>query len=110
MEGLDSEAAAEVAYTESYQLNAAFVPNLVALGKLHFRQRKWDDSLKTLQAALLNQMNIESDTMKVDIFYHMGMLRVELQDLRRARDMFSRALAINSQHGPSKAAMDEINL
>ena len=63
-----------------------------------------------LQAALLNQMSIQSDAIKVDIFYHMGRLRVQMQDLRRARDMFSRALAIDKEHTPSKIALDDINL
>jgi tetratricopeptide (TPR) repeat protein len=99
------EAAALQYYTECFDYDATYLPNLFRLGKLHFRKENWDKALKIFQTMLLHQMNIESNEQRVDIFFHLGVLRQKLGDPRKAKDMFNRALGYDPEHAPSKAAL-----
>jgi tetratricopeptide (TPR) repeat protein len=96
------------AWQASFSLNASYVPNIISLGKLHMQLGESEDALRVFQTALLHQHAIDSDATKVDVFYHLGLLRKRGGDLRRAKDMFSRALSIDPQHGPSQEALREI--
>ena len=97
--------AALVAYKAAQQQNSSYVPNLVSLGKLHFRHERWEDSFQVFQAALLNQLSIRDAGLKVDVFYHLGELRLKKGEVRRARDMFTRALSANRDHAPSQEGL-----
>jgi tetratricopeptide (TPR) repeat protein len=99
------ETAALQYYTECFDYDATYLPNLFRLGKLHFRKENWDKALKIFQTMLLHQMNIESNEQRVDIFYHLGVLRQKLGDPRKAKDMFNRALGYDPDHAPSKSAL-----
>lgn len=92
-------------YTECFDYDATYLPNLFRLGKLHFKRENWDKALKIFQTMLLHQMHIESNEQRVDIFYHLGVLRQKLGDPRKAKDMFNRALGYDPGHAPSKAAL-----
>lgn len=101
----DEDAALEY-YTQCFEYDATYLPNLERLGKLHFRRQDWERALKIFQTMLLHQMKIESTAQKVDIFYHLGVIRREMGDARKARDMFGRALGHDPDHAPSKAALE----
>ena len=96
-------------YTECFDYDATYLPNLFRLGKLHFRKENWDKALKIFQTMLLHQMNIESNDQRVDIFFHLGVLRQKLGDARKAKDMFNRALGYDPEHAPSKAALAQLD-
>ena len=96
------------AYDAAHKVDASYIPNLLSLGKLLYQREDWDQSLKIFQTLLLHQMNIEKDSDKVDIYYHLGMVRWHQGDLRRAKDMFNRALNIDKTHQPSKDAMAQL--
>lgn len=96
-------------YTECFDYDATYLPNLFRLGKLHFRKENWDKALKIFQTMLLHQMHIESNEQRVDIFYHLGVLRHKLGDPRKAKDMFNRALGYDPEHAPSKAALASLD-
>lgn len=103
----DIDAAYE-AYDAAHKVDASYIPNLLSLGKLLYQKQDWDQSLKIFQTLLLHQMNIEKDADKVDIYYHLGMVRWHQGDTRRAKDMFNRALNIDGSHGPSKEAISQL--
>ncbi len=102
------EAGAHEAYLAAHKIDASYIPNLISLGKLLYRAQDWDESLKIFQTLLLHQMSINSDDDKVDVYYHLGMVRLEQGDGRRAKDMFNRALNINSDHTPSREALQQL--
>jgi Tfp pilus assembly protein PilF len=68
----------------------------------------WDRSLKVFTTMLLHQNNIESAEQRVEIFYHLGVLRLKTDDARKAKDMFNRALGIDPDHAPSRAALESL--
>ena len=100
--------AAYSAYDAAHKVDASYIPNLLSLGKLLYQRQAWDDALKIFQTLLLHQMNIEKNADKVAIYYHLGMVRWQQGDPRRAKDMFNRALNIDSSHAPSREAMSQL--
>ena len=90
-------------FTQCFEYDATFVPNLVRLGRLHFRRSDWDRALKIFQTVLLHQMKLDRDG-RVEVFFHLGKVRHALGDDRKAKDMFNRALALDPEHQPSREA------
>ncbi len=99
-------ATAQTAYEAAYDIDATYIPNLLSLGRLYFRQEDWERSLKIFQTLLLHQMKIKEQEDKLDVYYYLGMVRVKTGDERRARDMFNRALAIDKTHEPTLKALE----
>jgi tetratricopeptide (TPR) repeat protein len=100
--------AAEEAYQAVFELDDSHIPNLLSLGKLHYKRDEVEEAKEKFQKLLLHQMKLESDEQKVDVYYHLGKIRLELGDDRRAKDMFNRALSIDGNHEPSKQALQEL--
>ncbi|MDX9721049.1 MAG: tetratricopeptide repeat protein [Myxococcota bacterium] len=100
--------AALASFKSAHAINATYMPNLFDLGRLYFEQEDWQEAMKYFQNMLLNQMNIKEKSMKVEVFYYLGMVRVKTDDPRRARDMFTRALSIEPNHAPSKEALGQL--
>ena len=96
-------------YVEDYEaarkIDATYVPNLLSLGKVYYHQQDWDSALKILQTLLLHQMKNKDDEAKVEMYYYLGQVRLQKDDARRAKDMFNRALGVDPDHEPSKAAL-----
>ncbi len=95
-------------YEAAHELDATYVPNLLSLGACYFEDEGWDKALRIYQTLLLHQSEIDDDGEKADVFWHLGRVRQELGDPRRAKDMFSRALMLVPDHGPSKAGLEDL--
>ncbi len=103
----DQDAALE-AYEAARKVDATYVPNLLSLGKMLYQKQDWDQALKIFQTLLLHQMSIERDEEKVEMYYHLGQVRLHKGDERRAKDMFNRALGIDKEHAPSLEALEQL--
>jgi len=88
-------------YRECFEADASYVPNLVRLGKLHFRREDWAQALRIFQTVLLHQMKLDKSG-RVDVFYHLGRVRLALGESRKAKDMFNRALSLDPSHADAK--------
>jgi golgin subfamily B member 1 len=89
-------------------IDPSFLPAQLDLGKYHFSQENWTDALKVFQKMLLNQANINEKQDKVDLFFYLGMVRVQTGDKARAKDMFKRALTVDPNHTPSQDALNQL--
>jgi tetratricopeptide (TPR) repeat protein len=96
------------AYTACFDFDATYVPNLVRLAKMHYRREDWDKALKVYQTTLLHQMKLDKSD-RVDVFYHLGMVRIARGEARQAKNMFTRALSQNPDHAPSKQALADLS-
>ena len=96
--------AALAAYTACFEFDATYVPNLLRLAKMHYRREDWDPALKVYQTILLHQMKLDKPE-RVDVFYHLGKVRVARGEERRAKNMFTRALSQDPNHELSKQAL-----
>jgi tetratricopeptide (TPR) repeat protein len=95
-------------YEAARKIDATYVPNLLSLGKLLYAKQDWDSALKILQTLLLHQMSIKDPSDKLDMYYYLGQVRLQTGDARRAKDMFNRALGVDSSHQPSLDALSQI--
>ncbi|MFU8803745.1 MAG: hypothetical protein ACNA8W_08060, partial [Bradymonadaceae bacterium] len=96
------------AYETAHKIDATYIPNLLSLGKLVFKKEDWEHATKIFQILLLHQMNIKDNDDKVEVYYHFGEIRRRTGDARGAKDMFNRALRIDTHHAPSRQAMSEL--
>lgn len=103
-EAQGNDDAALAAYTACFEFDATYVPNLLRLAKMHYRREDWDPALKVYQTILLHQMKLDKSD-RVDVFYHLGQVRVARGEERRAKNMFTRALSQDPNHEPSKQAL-----
>ncbi len=102
------EDAAWNSFDAAHKVDASYLPNLLSLGKLLYRRQTWDDALKIFQTLQLQLMNISEAETKVDVFYHLGMIRWYQSDHRRAKDMFRRALGIDPGHLASLESLQKL--
>ena len=103
----DLEAARE-AFEAAHKIDATYIPNLLSLGKLEVRLEEWEAALKIFQTLLLHQMSIEQSSDKVELYYNLGLVRKNMGDERRAKDMFNRALGIDSSHELSQQELQTL--
>jgi hypothetical protein len=101
-------AAARVMLEESFEINGTSVPTILALGALLRQLGEREESLRVLQTGLLYQHSIQDPVVKVELFCLLGHLRSEVGDPRRAREMFSRALAVDPEHAESLDALKQL--
>ncbi|MEZ4470270.1 MAG: tetratricopeptide repeat protein [bacterium] len=95
------------AYTACFEFDATWLPNLMKLGRLHYRRSDWNNALRVFQTALLHQMKLEREE-RAELFYHLGQIRLALEEPRKAKDMFGRALAQVPDHAPSREALEKL--
>lgn len=100
--------AGRVVLEESFEMNGTSIPTIVALGALLRQLGEREESLRVLQTGLLYQHSIQDPAVKVELFCLLGHLRSEVGDPRRAREMFSRALALDPEHAESLAALEQL--
>jgi hypothetical protein len=101
-------AAARVMLEESFEINGTSVPTILALGALLRQLGEREESLRVLQTGLLYQHSIQDPVVKVELYCLLGHLRSEVGDPRRAREMFSRALAVDPEHAESLDALKQL--
>ena len=95
-------------YEAAHELDATYLPNLISLGQWYFTNEQWDNALKIFQTLLLHQSEIQDAEQKADVFWHLGRIRQQLGDARRAKDMFSRALMLVPGHERSKKGLETL--
>lgn len=96
-------------FQAAYDLDATYIPNLLSLGRIYVARESWEDALKIFQTLLLHQMKIQNKADKRDVYYNLGLVRRAHGDMRRAKDMFNRALGVDRDHAPSQQALDELS-
>lgn len=89
--------AALISHQECFKLDNKNLPNILALSDILYQLQNFSEGLKVLQVALLKKNEL-SDMQCLQMYYLMGMIRSQLGEERRAKDMFRRALQINPEH------------
>lgn len=102
-------ASARAAYEEAHRLDSTYVANLLSFGKFLFDQAEWEEAKKIFQILLLHQMNIDDDEDKLELYFYLGSVREQLGEESGARDMYKRALRIDSDHPDVNAALEALD-
>ena len=101
-------AGAREAFEAANAIDKNNIANNLELGILLYEDGKYEEAGKVMNTLLLHQMNIKDKELKLKIFYYLGMNRLKLNEPKRAKDMFTRALGVDPNHEPSKAALASI--
>ncbi|MCK9462146.1 MAG: tetratricopeptide repeat protein [Proteobacteria bacterium] len=89
------------AYQTAYDMDTAHLPTLLALADVLYRQSEWDKAFKLYQMVLVHHREAQGKDEIVDIFYRLGRIKAEVQERRKALNMFDKALEIDPAHKPT---------
>ncbi len=104
----DADAALE-AYDEAQRIDATYIPNMLSRGRVLLESGDYEGAKKNFQVLLLHHTKIKDPAKKVAMYYHLGEARRHLGEERGARDMYKRALRIDSDHGPSQEGLELVD-
>ncbi len=97
--------AARAAYREGQTTQPPSIPAMRALARLLGDEGEWAAALDVLLAALLHQATLEPGD-RAELYYAIGIARLQTGDEPRAGEMFRRALALAPDHAGARAALD----
>ena len=95
-------------YRKCHTFDATHLQTLRNLSALLVKGAQWNDALPVLQAALLQQSKLDPDD-RVRLFLQLGETRDAMGDFRKARDMYTRVLNIESDNAVAKEALDRLS-
>lgn len=101
------KAAAE--YDKAYRIDTTYTPVVVAIGKLAMGQQDWEKARRIYRAMLLQ--NIDEATAgitKGDVYYALGQIHEQLEETKKAVNMYERGLEIKPDHADLQAALARI--
>ena len=91
------KAAAE--YDKAYRIDTTYTPVVVAIGKLAMGQQDWEKARRIYRAMLLQ--NIDEATAgisKADVYYALGQIHEQMEETKKAVNMYERGLEIKPEH------------
>jgi golgin subfamily B member 1 len=89
------------AYQTAYDSDTGHLPTLLALADVLFRQSEWDKAFKLYQMVLVHHRESQGKDEIVEIFYRLGRIKAEVQERRKALNMYDKALEIDPTHKPT---------
>jgi golgin subfamily B member 1 len=93
-------------FDKAYRLDSTYGPTLVALGRIHMAQEDWSNVRRIYRSMLLQNIDENAGISKEDIFYHLGLAHLELDETSKALSMFERGLEVAPEHDGILAAME----
>ena len=85
-------------FDKAYRLDSTYGPTLVALGRIYFAQEDWGNVRRIYRSMLLQNIDETAGIAKQDIFYHLGLAHLELDENSKALSMFERGLEVAPDH------------
>ncbi|MGD8860164.1 MAG: tetratricopeptide repeat protein, partial [Myxococcales bacterium] len=104
----DDEAAVK-AYDEAFSMDSQDLAALRGLAAAYFRQKDWDNAHKYYQMLLVHHRDELGTDEVTDTLYHLGLIKREQGEVRKALNMFDKALEEDELHRPTLQAMIEVN-
>ncbi len=101
------KAAAE--YDKAYRIDTTYTPVVVAIGKLAMGQKDWEKARRIYRAMLLQ--NIDEATAgitKADVYCALGQIHEQLEETKKAVNMYERGLEINPEHADLVASLARV--
>jgi tetratricopeptide (TPR) repeat protein len=104
-EKLGDDETAVRAYGEALQLDSQDLDSLTGLASGHYRRKDWENAHKYYQMLLVHRRDDLSSDQITDVHYRLGVIKREQGDLRKALNMFDKALEENDLHKPTLEAL-----
>ncbi|MGB0678717.1 MAG: hypothetical protein ACPGUV_03550 [Polyangiales bacterium] len=93
------------AYSRAYELDSAHLPTLLGLAAAYFGAAQWEHAFKFYQMVLVHHRDGLSSAEVADLFYHLGVIKNEQGQRRKAMNMFDKALEEDGEH---RATLDAL--
>ena len=93
-------------FDKAYRLDSTYGPTLVALGRIHMAQEDWSNVRRIYRSMLLQNIDESAGIAKEEIFYHLGLAHLELDEKSKALSMFERGLEVAPEHDGILAALE----
>ena len=103
----DADAALDL-YNQAYKSDPTNARIAADLGQLNYDRQAWQDALKVFRALLLHKLPPEAGVKKSDVYYMLGMVRLQLNEQSKALNMFERGLEGDKNHSEMRKQYDTL--
>jgi tetratricopeptide (TPR) repeat protein len=86
------------AYKSAFEIEASNLEVIRGMAQTLYRMENWDKSFKYYQMILVQHMDTQNAEDKIDIYYHLGNIKMNLNEPRKALNMYEKALEIDKHH------------
>ena len=93
------------AYRAAYDIDATHLPTLRGIAAIYFKKKDWEKAFKFYQMILVHHKESQTPEQIVDIFYRLGVIKLEVGERRKSLNMFDKALEIDENHRPTLEAV-----
>ncbi|MBN2724949.1 MAG: tetratricopeptide repeat protein [Deltaproteobacteria bacterium] len=96
------------AFNEAFILEKSSLPILKGLASVHYALEQWEEAFSKFKQILVHLQGSDDTDLQTEIYYNLGNIRFKQNDLRRAQNLYDKALEMNHLHRPTLEAMVEL--
>ena len=89
------------AYKAAFDADPSNIETIKGMAQTLYRLKNWDKAFKYYQMILVQHMESQNPQEKIEIYYHLGNIKLNLKEPRKALNMFEKALEIDPHHRPT---------
>lgn len=86
------------AYKSAFEIEASNLEVIRGMAQTLYSMGNWNKSFKYYQMILVQHMDTQDAEDKIDIYYHLGNIKMNLNEPRKALNMYEKALEIDRHH------------
>ncbi|HVV83476.1 MAG TPA: tetratricopeptide repeat protein [Kofleriaceae bacterium] len=95
-------------YEAAYNIDSTYLPTLTGRADLLYKMSDWDGAGKIYQTILVQHRDSQPEAEVVRIYHRLGMVRQQLNERKKALNMFEKALEIDPTHRATLEAVVEL--
>jgi tetratricopeptide (TPR) repeat protein len=109
LEARGDRPAALAAYEEALRVNPTDVNTMTGLGRLYFAGADWEKARRIYQSLVLQNIDDDVGVTKGEVYWALGKIHLELDQVPKAKSMFQRGLEIEPQNPKLKEALSSLS-
>ena len=79
--------------------------SILDTARAHYLKKDWDNASKCYQMILMNNIGSPSTSETIEAYCRLGNIKMNLNEPRKARNMYEKALALDPRHRPALEGM-----
>jgi tetratricopeptide (TPR) repeat protein len=107
-EALDNTEKALKSLRVAYQGDPSDLECIRRTANVHYKRKEWDGSFKFYQMILVQHIDKLVNEEKVEIYYRLGNIKMAVKEVRKALNMYEKALDLDANHRPTLDALVEL--
>jgi tetratricopeptide (TPR) repeat protein len=92
----------------AYQTDPSDLDVIRRIADLHYVRKEWDHAFKYYQMILVQHIDKLFNEDKVEIYHRLGNIKMAVKEVRKALNLYEKALDIESLHQPTLTALVEL--